>query len=39
MKVRKALVDDGMKVEDAELQYVANTPIEITMTKRQQRKS
>lgn len=30
MKVRKSLVDAGLKVEDAELQYIANTPIEIT---------
>ncbi len=30
MKVRKALVEAGLKVEDAELQYIAKTPIEIS---------
>lgn len=30
MKVRKALIDANLKVEDAELQYVPNTPIAIT---------
>ena len=29
MSVRKALVDAELKVEDAELQYIANTPVEI----------
>lgn len=29
MKVRKALVDAGLKVEDAELQYIAATPLSI----------
>lgn len=28
-KVRTALIDAGLKVEDAELQYVANTPVPI----------
>ena len=30
MKVRKELVEAGLNVEDAELQYVASTPIEIS---------
>lgn len=30
MKVRKSLVDAGLKVEEAELQYVPNTPVEIS---------
>jgi len=30
MSVRKALVDAGLKVEDAELQYIPNTPVEIS---------
>lgn len=30
MSVRKTLVDAGLKVEDAELQYIANTPVEIS---------
>lgn len=30
MKVRGALVDAGLKVEEAELQYVPNTPVEIS---------
>ncbi len=30
MKVRKALVDADLKVEEAELQYVPNTPVEIS---------
>ncbi|HCR55929.1 TPA: YebC/PmpR family DNA-binding transcriptional regulator [Candidatus Saccharibacteria bacterium] len=30
MKVRKALVEAGIKVEDAELQYIANNPIEVS---------
>jgi YebC/PmpR family DNA-binding regulatory protein len=29
MKVRAALIEAGMTVEDAELQYVPNTPVEI----------
>ncbi|HRF28230.1 MAG TPA: YebC/PmpR family DNA-binding transcriptional regulator [Candidatus Saccharibacteria bacterium] len=29
MKVRKALVEAGLKVEDAELQYIANNPVTI----------
>lgn len=29
-KVRTALVDSGLEVKDAELQYVANSPIEIS---------
>ena len=29
MKVRSALIEAGMKVEDAELQYVPNTPVAI----------
>lgn len=29
MKVRKSLVDGGLSVEDAELQYIAKTPMEI----------
>ncbi len=29
MKVRKRLADSGLDVKDAELQYIANTPIEI----------
>lgn len=29
-KVRTAIVDAGLEVKDAELQYVANTPIEIS---------
>jgi transcriptional/translational regulatory protein YebC/TACO1 len=28
-KVRTALIDMGAKVKDAELQYIANTPVEI----------
>ncbi|MDQ5932587.1 MAG: hypothetical protein QG649_672, partial [Patescibacteria group bacterium] len=27
MKVRSALIDAGLKVEDAELQYLPNTPV------------
>ena len=30
MKVRKNLVDAGLDVKDAELQYIATTPLEIT---------
>lgn len=30
MKVRKVLVDAGLAVEDAELQYVANAPVEVS---------
>lgn len=30
MKVRKNLVDVGLDVKDAELQYIAKTPVEIT---------
>ena len=30
MKVRKELVDAGLPVEDAELQYIAKTPVEIS---------
>ena len=30
MKVREALVTDGLNVEEAELQYVANAPIAIS---------
>ncbi len=30
MSVRKSLVDAGLKVEDAELQYIANNPVEIS---------
>jgi YebC/PmpR family DNA-binding regulatory protein len=30
MKVRAAIVEAGLKVEDAELQYIAATPIEIS---------
>lgn len=30
MKVRKALVEAGLKVEDAELQYIANNPVEVS---------
>lgn len=30
MSVRKSLVDAGLMVEDAELQYIANTPVEIS---------
>ena len=30
MNVRKALVEAGLQVEDAELQYIANTPVEIS---------
>lgn len=29
MKVRKELVEAGLKVEDAELQYVPNSPVEV----------
>lgn len=29
MKVRKALIDAGLTVEDAELQYVPNTPVTV----------
>jgi len=29
MKVRAALIDAGLKVEDAELQYVPNNPVAI----------
>ena len=29
MKVRNALVEAGLEVKDAELQYIANTPLEI----------
>ena len=29
MKVRSAIVDAGLKVEDAELQYVATTPVAV----------
>lgn len=29
-KVRQAIVDAGLEVSDAELQYVANTPVEIS---------
>lgn len=29
MKVRTAMVDAGMDVEDAELQYIANTPVDV----------
>lgn len=29
MKVRAAIIDAGLKVEEAELQYIANTPIEV----------
>jgi YebC/PmpR family DNA-binding regulatory protein len=29
MKVRKALIDAGLKVEDAELQYVPNNPVAV----------
>ena len=29
MKVRKAIVESGLEVADAELQYVANNPVEI----------
>lgn len=28
-KVRSALVDSGMKIKDAELQYIANIPVEV----------
>lgn len=28
-KVRSALVDSGMKIKDAELQYIANMPVEV----------
>ncbi len=31
-KVRSALVDAGMKIKDAELQYIANMPIEVGET-------
>ena len=27
--VRTALIESGVKIEDAELQYVANTPVEV----------
>lgn len=30
MKVRKSLVDAGLEVKDAELQYIATAPVEIT---------
>lgn len=30
MSVRKALVEAGLQVEDAELQYIANTPVAIS---------
>lgn len=30
MKVRTAMVDAGMEVEEAELQYIANTPVAIS---------
>lgn len=30
MKVRKELVEAGLKVEDAELQYVPNSPVEVS---------
>jgi transcriptional/translational regulatory protein YebC/TACO1 len=29
-KVRKAILESGLKVSDAELQYIANTPVEMT---------
>ena len=29
MKVRTAIVESGLSVEDAELQYIANTPVTI----------
>ena len=29
MKVRKTLADEGLSIEDAELQYVANMPIDV----------
>lgn len=31
-KVRSALVDAGMKIKDAELQYIANMPVEVGET-------
>ena len=30
MSVRNALLEAGLQVEDAELQYIANTPVEVT---------
>jgi len=30
MKVRGAIIDAGLSIEEAELQYVANTPIEVS---------